>query len=75
MPTGASRALKISKPGAKSLFGLGVRCKPRSDATHNMIAAFDSMAGGTIFDASQASSDDWETSLIDVAFITSYEIV
>jgi len=27
-----------------------------------MIAAFDSMAGGTIFDASQASSDDFETS-------------
>jgi len=27
-----------------------------------MIAAFDSMLGGTIVDASQASSDDFETS-------------
>jgi len=27
-----------------------------------MIAAFDSMLGGTFFDASQASSDDFETS-------------
>jgi len=44
-------ALKITKPGAKSLFDLGVRCKPRSDTTLNMIAAFDSMMGGTIFDA------------------------
>ena len=55
-------ALKITKPGAKSLFDLGVRCKPRSDTTRNMIAAFDSMLGGTIFEASQVSSDDFETS-------------
>ena len=55
-------ALKITKPGAKSLFDLGARSKPRSDITRNMIAAFDSMMGGTIFDASQASSDDLETS-------------
>jgi len=27
-----------------------------------MITAFDSILGGTIFDASQASSDDFETS-------------
>jgi len=68
-------AFKITNPGAKSLFDLCVRLKPRSDTTRGMIAAFDSMLGGTIFDASQASSDDLETSLIDVAFITSYEIV
>jgi len=30
--------------------------------TRGMIAAFDSMLGNTIFDASQASSDDFETS-------------
>ena len=28
-------ALKITKPSAKSLFDLGVRCKPRSDSTLN----------------------------------------
>jgi len=55
-------ALKLTNPGAKSLFDLGVRCKPRSDTTRGMIAAFDSMLGGTFFDASQASSDDFETS-------------
>ena len=55
-------ALKLNHPGAKSLFDLGVRCKPRSDTTRGMIAAFDSMLDGTIFDASQASSDDFETS-------------
>ena len=55
-------ALKITKLGAKSLFDLGVRCKLRTDTTRNMIAAFDSMMCGTIFDASQASSDDSETS-------------
>jgi len=54
--------LKISKPGAKSPFDLGVRCKPRCDTTRNMIAAFDSMMGGTTFHASQASSDVFETS-------------
>ena len=53
--------LKITNPGAKSLFDLGVRCKPRSEATRGMIAAFDSILGGTI-DASKASSDDFETS-------------
>jgi len=55
-------ALKLTNPGAKSLFDLGVRCKARSDTTRGMIAAFDSMLGGTFFDASQASSDDFETS-------------
>ena len=55
-------ALTLNNPGAKSLFDLGVRCKPRSETTRGMIAAFDSMLGGTIFDASQASSDDFETS-------------
>jgi len=52
----------LTNPGAKSLFDLGVRCKPRSETTRGMIAAFDSMLGGTIFYASQASSDDFETS-------------
>ena len=55
-------ALTLTNPGAKSLFDLGVRCKPRSETTRGMIAAFDSMLGGTIFDASQASSHDFETS-------------
>ena len=55
-------AFNITKSNAKSLFDLGVRCKPRSDTTLNMIAAFDSMLGGTILDASQASSHDFETS-------------
>jgi len=55
-------ALKTTNPGAKSRFDLGVRCKPCSDTTCSMIAAFDSMMGGTTFDASQASSDDFETS-------------
>jgi len=53
-------ALKLTNPGAKSLFDLGVRCKPRSDSTRGMITAFDSMLDGTIFDASQASSDDFD---------------
>jgi len=55
-------ALKITNPGAKSLFDLGVRCKPRSETRRGMIAAFDSILGGTIFDLLQASSDDFETS-------------
>jgi len=55
-------ALKLTNPGAKSLFDLGVRYKPRSDTTRDMITAFDSMLGGTFFDTSQASSDDFETS-------------
>ena len=63
-------ALQITNPDAKSLFDLGVRCKPRSDATRGMIAAFDSMLGGTIFDASQASSDDFETSEFSVMSAT-----
>jgi len=54
-------ALKMTKPGAKSLLDLGVCCKPRSDTGRDMIAAFDSVMGVTIFDASQASSDDFET--------------
>jgi len=52
----------LTNPGAKSLFDLGVRCKPRSETTRGMIAAFDSMLIGTILDASQASSNDFETS-------------
>ena len=59
---GADLSLKLINPGAKSFFDLGVCCKPRSDTTRGMIAAFDSMLGGTLFDASQASSDDFETS-------------
>jgi len=55
-------ALTLTNPGAKSLFDLGVRCKLRSETTRGMITAFDSMLGSTIFDASQASSDDFETS-------------
>jgi len=55
-------ALKLTNPGAKSLFDLGVRCKPPSDTTRGMIAAFDSMPDNTFFDALQASSDDFETS-------------
>jgi len=55
-------ALKIANPGAKSTFDLGVCCKPRSDSTRSIITAFDSMMGGTPFDASQASSDGFETS-------------
>ena len=53
-----------ANPGAKTLFDLGVRCKPRSETTRGMISAFDSMLARacTIFDASQASSDDFETS-------------
>jgi len=57
MPT-----LKISNPGEKSPFDLGVRCKPRSEFTRGMIAVFDSILGGTIFDLLQVSSDDFETS-------------
>jgi len=55
-------ALTLTNPGAKSLFDLGVRCKPRSETTRGVIAAFDSMLDSTIFDASQASSHDFETS-------------
>jgi len=36
-------ALKLTKPGAKSFFDLGVRCKPRSDTTRNIITTFESM--------------------------------
>jgi len=56
-----SIALEITNSGAKSLFNCGVRCKPRSD-TRSMIAACNSMLGATISNASQASSDDFETS-------------
>jgi len=55
-------ALTLTNAGAKSLFDLGVRCKPRSETIRGMIAAFNSMLGSTMFDASQASSDDFETS-------------
>ena len=55
-------ALTLTNPGEKSLFDLGVRCKRRSETTRGMIAAFVSMLGSTIFNASQASSDDFETS-------------
>jgi len=43
-------ALTLTNPGAKSLFDLGVCCKPRSETTRGVIAAFDSMLGGTIFE-------------------------
>jgi len=52
-------ALTLTNPAAKLLFDLGVRCKPRSETTRGLIATF---VGGTIFDALQASSDDFETS-------------
>ena len=55
-------AIKLTNPGAKSLFDLGVRCKPRSETTSDMIAAFDSIQGGTRFDASQAPCGEFETS-------------
>jgi len=42
--------LKVTNPGAKSLVDLGVCCKPRSDTTRSMIAAFDSVLDGTFFD-------------------------
>jgi len=37
------KTLTLTNPGAKSLFDFGVRCKPRSESTRGMIAAFDSM--------------------------------
>jgi len=55
-------ALTLTNPGAKSLCDLGVRCKPRSETTRGMITAFNSMLCGTLFDASQVSCDDFETS-------------
>ena len=55
-------ALTLTNPGAKSLCDLGVRCKPRSETTRGIIAVFDSMLDGTIFEASQASCDAFETS-------------
>jgi len=45
-------ALTLTNPGAESLFDIGVCCKPRSETTRGMIAAFDSMLGSKIFDAS-----------------------
>jgi len=54
-------ALKRTNPGAKSLFGLGIRCKPHCNTSCSMIAAFNSMMASTIFDASQPSSNDFET--------------
>ena len=56
-------SVKITKPNAKSLFDFGARSKPHSDTTRNMTAAFNSILGGTIFEASQSSSDGLETSL------------
>jgi len=41
-------ALTLTNPGANSLFDPGVRCKPRSETTRGMIAAFDGMLGSTI---------------------------
>ena len=64
-------ALKITKPGVKSLFDLGVHCKPRSDTTHGIITAFNSMLGGTICDASQESSDDFENPFGDECHLRS----
>jgi len=55
-------ALTLTNSSAKSLFDLGVRCKPRSETTSGMIAVLDNMLDSTIFDASQASCDDFETS-------------
>jgi len=45
-----------------ALFDNGVRCKPRSETTRGMVIFFDSMLGGTIFDASQTKSDDLKIS-------------
>jgi len=59
---GQVSSMTLTNPGAKSLFDLGVWCKPRSETTRGLIAAFDSMLGSTICDASHASSDDFETS-------------
>ena len=59
---GIMTALALTNPGAKSLCDLGVRCKPRSETTRGMITAFNSMLCGTLFDASQVSCDDFETS-------------
>ena len=41
-------ALKMNNPGANSLFDLNIRCKPRSEATRGMIAAFNNILDGTI---------------------------
>ena len=50
-------ALTLTNPGTKSLFDLGVRCKSRSETTRGMIAAFDSMLGGSIFDDHESRMD------------------
>jgi hypothetical protein len=55
-------AIKYTLPQAKSLYDIGVRVMSDADITRAMLADFDSMKGGTVFDATQVDSLDNETS-------------
>jgi len=55
-------AIKYTLPQAKSPYDIRVRVMLDADITRAMLADFDSMKGGTVFDATQVDSLDNETS-------------
>jgi len=54
--------IKYTLLQAKSLYDIGVRVMSDADITRAMLADFDSIKGGTVFDATQVDSLDNETS-------------
>jgi len=55
-------AIKYTPPQAKSLYDIGVRVMSAADIKRAMLADFNSMKGGSVFDATQVDSLDNETS-------------
>ena len=55
-------AIKYTPPKAKSPYDIGVRVLSDADITRAMLADFNSMKGGNVFDATQVDSLDNETS-------------
>ena len=55
-------AIKYTLPQAKSLYDNGVRVMSDADITRAMLADFDSMKGGSVFDATEVDSLDNEIS-------------
>jgi len=54
--------IKCTLPQAKSLYDIGVCVMSAADSTRAMLADFNSMKGGSVFDATQVDSLDNETS-------------
>jgi len=55
-------AIKYTIPHAKSLHDIGVRAMSAADVTRAMLADFNSLKGGSVFDATQVDSLCNETS-------------